>query len=371
MTQAASVVIVMNGFQVHYEAAFSNALAANGVAVELIASDLTRVDRLAANVRSINLRGSQAPDRNWLRKVINVLRYQRDLIVHLRRCQPVAVHLAGWFSTRRSFTGILEALVLRSLGRPFVFTVHNILPHDRRTRWEALVHRLLYAIPHHLVVHTDRVRDELIARYGVPAGKICVMQHGIADLVRFDAERRDSVRSSLGVLPSQRLLLMFGNVARYKGADLFVEAMGLLDQRFVAVIAGRGNPDWEPELSSRIEASPAKDRVHRIDRYVDDDEMGGLFQAADAVVMPYREIDQSGVLFQAMRFGTPVLAFDVGALRDYVSRKIGMTTHDHTAGGLASLIVEHDAPRSAVIHKAAERYLWTQTVRTLIPLYKR
>lgn len=374
MTRSASVVVVMNGFQTDYETDFVNALALNGVHVELIASDLTRVDRLVGGVNAINLRGSQAPERGWVNKSLNILRYQRDLLSYLRARKPMPVHLGGWFSTRNSILGIVEALLLRSLARPFVFTVHNVLPHDRRTRWQAVVHWVIYRIPHRLVVHTNRMREELIQRYRVPARKITVMEHGIGDVVPFDEALRRDVRAKWKMAPGQRLLLLFGNVGKYKGADLFVDAVAHLDGTFVGLIAGRGDPKLEATLSAQIADSTAHTRIHRINRYLEDAEVAGLFHAADAVVMPYRAIDQSGVLFQALRFGVPVLAFDVGALGDYVTSAVGRVTSDHTARGLSDMISQFfrtGGMRDAQgIHKEAERYLWTETVRTVIPLYQ-
>ena len=49
-----------------------------------------------------------------------------------------------------------------------------------------------------------------------------------------------------------------------------------------------------------------------VPRFVGDDELPALFQRADLVVLPYREIDQSGVLFTALAFGVPLLLSDVG-----------------------------------------------------------
>lgn len=367
------VVVVMNGFQPHYEADFTNALARRGVHVHLIASDLTLWDRLEPGVHAVNLRGSQDPKRSRLRKIANILRYQRDLFTFLMRRRPVAVHLAGWFSTRSSMTGILEALLLRLVGRPFVFTVHNILPHGRRNARERFVHRLLYRIPHHLVVHTRRMKEELIRDYGIHAGKICHMEHGIDEIVPRDDEKRREVRSSLGLGADDRLLLMFGNVNEYKGADTLVESLDLLDERFHVVIAGRGDPGFEPRLAARIEASRARDRIRRVDRYLDDDEIFGWFQAADALVLPYRAIDQSGVLFQALRHGTPVLAFDVGSFSDYISPSVGMITADRTGDGLARLVQQFfaapDPASPQGVRRAAERYLWANTVHDVIPLY--
>jgi glycosyltransferase involved in cell wall biosynthesis len=45
-------------------------------------------------------------------------------------------------------------------------------------------------------------------------------------------------------------------------------------------------------------------------------EIPAIFSRADVVVLPYREIDQSGVAFTALAFGRPLLVSDAGGLRD-------------------------------------------------------
>ena len=52
--------------------------------------------------------------------------------------------------------------------------------------------------------------------------------------------------------------------------------------------------------------------VRFVPRFVDDAEIPALFRRADLVVLPYREIDQSGVLFTALAFGKPLVLSDVG-----------------------------------------------------------
>ncbi len=52
--------------------------------------------------------------------------------------------------------------------------------------------------------------------------------------------------------------------------------------------------------------------VRWIERFVGDAEAAALFRRAALVVLPYRESEQSGVLWTAVAFGTPVLASDVG-----------------------------------------------------------
>jgi len=53
-------------------------------------------------------------------------------------------------------------------------------------------------------------------------------------------------------------------------------------------------------------------------RPIAESEVPELFRSATAVVLPYREIDQSGVLMTAIAFGKPVLATRVGGVPEVV-----------------------------------------------------
>ena len=57
--------------------------------------------------------------------------------------------------------------------------------------------------------------------------------------------------------------------------------------------------------TSRALRATAPPGVRFVERFVADEEIPALFRRADLVVLPYREIDQSGVLFTALAFGRP------------------------------------------------------------------
>ena len=52
--------------------------------------------------------------------------------------------------------------------------------------------------------------------------------------------------------------------------------------------------------------------------FIPDHDIELYFKAADVLVLPYRHIYQSGVLFLGYSFGLPVLAADVGSLREEI-----------------------------------------------------
>jgi glycosyltransferase involved in cell wall biosynthesis len=63
-----------------------------------------------------------------------------------------------------------------------------------------------------------------------------------------------------------------------------------------------------------IAASPHRDRITFVNRYVTDAEAAGFFAGADVVVLPYHRSSSSGPLQIAMAAGLPVVATKVGGL---------------------------------------------------------
>jgi D-inositol-3-phosphate glycosyltransferase len=53
-------------------------------------------------------------------------------------------------------------------------------------------------------------------------------------------------------------------------------------------------------------------------QFIPDEEMELYLKGGDVLVLPYKEIFQSGVLFLAYSFGLPVVATDVGSFREEI-----------------------------------------------------
>jgi len=99
--------------------------------------------------------------------------------------------------------------------------------------------------------------------------------------------------------------------------------------------------------------------------------VASLFHAADVLVMPYRHIDQSGVIFMALATGLRVVASDVGSLRDYIPPGFGCVVSPGDAGALAEgiLSVLTQPRRSEAQEKLAAHHLWSSVVWPILPVY--
>lgn len=370
------VILLSHGFQSEYEIGFANGLARNGLAVTLIGSDNTLVSRAAPGVSIVNLRGSQDTARPRLAKATNLLRYVWRYLVYIAAHRGTPVHVTGLFSTSSTVLSLVEAWLTRLCAGPYMLTVHNVLPHERHTSFNRRLFGAIYRAPTVLMVHTHRVAETLHQQFGMEYSSIHVVDHGFDRVFAPDALARAEERTRLGVPAEAPLLLLFGKVARYKGVDHLLEAFSLMDASNNStrlLIAGRcRDTALRKELQLAIATHPCRERITWLDAYVPEDRVGALMQAADCLVMPYRHIDQSGVLFMAMSAGLPVVATRVGALQDFIRPGAGETVALGDPAAIAAALARTLAalPDRASLIAAASHFEWCRTVKALEPVYR-
>jgi glycosyltransferase involved in cell wall biosynthesis len=125
-------------------------------------------------------------------------------------------------------------------------------------------------------------------------------------------------RAALGLHPDKKTLLFFGLIRDYKGLDLLIEAFGKLTPDYQLLIAGEPYGSFD-KYRAQIAALPNAQDVHTEVRYVSDAEVPQLFSAADACVQPYRSATQSGITSIAYHFNLPMIATDVGGLKEVIA----------------------------------------------------
>ena len=178
----------------------------------------------------------------------------------------------------------------------------------------------MYGLADHIIVHTARSRDELVRGFDVPAHKVSVIEHGVNRIVPKTSLSRPEAKERLGLTGEEKAILFFGNIVPYKGLEYLLDAVRELvleDEAYRLIIAGRSQVHdayWKERIKPRI-ADGLNQLILRTS-FVSDEDVELYFKAADVLVLPYLAIFQSGVLFLAYAFGLPVIACDVGALRD-------------------------------------------------------
>jgi glycosyltransferase involved in cell wall biosynthesis len=120
-----------------------------------------------------------------------------------------------------------------------------------------------------------------------------------------------------------------------------------------------------------------RSRVRFVPRFVDDNEIPAFFRRADIVALPYREIDQSGVLYTALAFGKPIVVSAVGGFEEVAAEGAARAVPPNAPVQLAAAIQELlDKPderkrlADAAGAAAAGRYSWDSIAEQTLTLYR-
>jgi glycosyltransferase involved in cell wall biosynthesis len=131
-----------------------------------------------------------------------------------------------------------------------------------------------------VVVHSEFDRELVLNAYDVRTKEIAVIPHGPYDQYTERAESRTATKTAEDVR-----LLYFGVIRPFKGVEDLVRAFNLLPNTeassYRLTIVGEVWEGWRLPLELAA-ASPRKDQINVIDRYVRDDEVASFFREASA-----------------------------------------------------------------------------------------
>jgi len=353
-----------------YDHALAAALARAGAAVELVTSRATygAAPTVAGfDVRERFYRRAMARERGMpTRRALRAVEHVPDMLRHRHAAAGACdvVHYQ-WLT--------LEALdaALLARGVPRVYTSHNVLRRGRGRLREQGGRRVVGAVDA-VVVHTEAGARALVEHYGADAGRVHVIPHGAFDhLTRQPRER--PLPAELAAVEGP-VILSFGVVRPYKGIDVLLDAFRELEGAELWIV---GRP-WMDVAPLHAAAVRARGRVRFVERFVAEDELPAYFRRADVVALPYREIDQSGVLYTALAFGKPIVASAIGGLAEVgeahgAARLVAPGDAAALGAALADLIASEPARgRLAAAATAAARgpYSWDRVARLTLTLYE-
>lgn len=300
----------------HYALGLTGALAGEGAEVTLLTTTL-REDLPPPPGVDVRRRLSWADSDS---RLTALLRELANLAVTVwialsTRSRVVVVQLAYPAMTDRWAVPLLRALRCR-----VVLTCHNLGWHEREGRIEA--HGLAtYRRADAVVTLSDAERDRLVDADAVMNATSLTIPHGDLGFLAGEKPPPTEARRRLGLPSTGPLLLFFGYLKEYKGADVLLKAVALLRHRgrpVHVVFAGQSEPGAGAAFEEQVRELGIESLVTVHRGYVAAADTAAYFAAADAVVLPYRRATQSGVIQLAYAYGRPVVVTDVGGLAEDV-----------------------------------------------------
>jgi glycosyltransferase involved in cell wall biosynthesis len=382
------VTLLTGGADRPYALGLTAALTSADLTVDFIGSDDLNLPELRNNrmVNFLNLRGDQNPGANLVQKVARILTYYWRLIRYAARAKPKVFHIL-WNNKFELFDRTLLMVYYKLLGKKLVFTAHNvnIRKRDRTDTWlNRFSLRVQYELVDHIFVHTESMKQELLSDFGIQEKKVSVIPFGINNTVPKTEMTTLDAKGMLGISASDKTMLCYGQIAPYKGLEYLISAFtGLLkrDGNYRLIIAGKPKWNeiyWNQIVQMMIERG-VRDRVIERIEHVPDAETELYFKAADVLILPYTRIFQSGVLFLSYSFGLPVIAADVGSLKEeIIEGKTGLVFRPQDSSDLANTIATYFETelfgdladrRTEIKTYANERYSWSKVAEITTKVY--
>ena len=347
----------------HYTFGLCDALERVGVRVVLItnkAYELAGVDK-GFEVRSL-FNGSG-----------HYSSYYPRLLKMIRDEDPDVIHIQ-WFPT--ALSGYILLRLLRAMSRArIVFTIHNILPHERRALRHGL-YREIYRRVDRIVAPSRFSMLTMMEIFDIDPSKISIVPDrlylGGPPHSREEAERR------LGLPLGERRILFFGYIREHKGLDLLIKAYAQVRKgvpRSRLLVAGRPECDIRPYMRL-IEDLHLKEGITLDLRYIPSEVVPHYFMSCDVVVLPYLKVCHSPIVQLAYSFGRPVVTTEYAGdlVEDGRSGRVVPIERGDDLGDVLVDLLSSDESLGEMGERARrifkERYSWRPFVERILRVYR-
>jgi glycosyltransferase involved in cell wall biosynthesis len=216
--------------------------------------------------------------------------------------------------------GIAAVLLGRIFHRPVVVTVRGVELRYQHQRSKRILMSWALRRADRVIAVSDELRDLAVALGADPA-RVRTVPNGINANVFFRRNRTTS-RTRHAIAPSERIILSAGDLAELKGHHRGIAAVGQLNDRGVTtrllIAGGVGRSGrYAAALRQQVAARGLGERVTFIGE-VTQEALAELMSAADVFCLASSTEGWPNVVNEALACGTPVVATDVGAVRQMV-----------------------------------------------------
>lgn len=284
-------------------------------------------------LQSHGLEVCTAPSRRFF-ATWRAVRQHRPDIVYFDWIQSFVIGRNLPVTLLKCFTFALEILYLTKIRRiPVLHTLHNLRNHAKR---QVGIERRMYRF---FLRHCTRIRvysptTIIKARrlFGIPTDHFRVIQDVPFHYFYPNNSGFAESRQHLGMDESAFMYLFLGMVKPYKGLETLIAAFGQLnDPQSRLVIAGTSD---SPEYARQIQYLAGGDpRITYQNQFVAIENVQYYLNAAQVVVLPFRNVEHSGSMDLALSFGKPVISLETQFFAKLLSHQQTLL-FNHAGGAL-------------------------------------
>lgn len=211
-----------------------------------------------------------------------------------------------------------------------------------------------------IIAVSEFTKSQITGLLGVAPAKIRVVHHGVREL-KLPAE------------PQEKIVLSVGAIQKRKNLSRLVAAFESVEADWRLVLAG-SEGFGAAEIDARIQASPARPRIH-VTGYIDDAELARWYARASIFAFPSLDEGFGIPVIEAMAAGVPVITSNRSALTEVAGTAALLVDPERTDAIAEALRRLTDDP--ALRHDLAQRghdraalFSWKKAVRQTWDVYQ-
>jgi glycosyltransferase involved in cell wall biosynthesis len=293
----------------------------------------------------------------------------------IKNLRPDLVVVRYWLPFMGPCLGTVLRRIKRNKHTRIVCIADNIIPHEPNPGDSVFTKYFVKPVDAFITM-SEKVRSDL--QQFAPGKPAKFVAHPIYD--NFGEKiNKESARSHLKIKQDELIILFFGFIRKYKGLDILLDAMKILQSSFPhyrfpmpkLLIAGEFY-DQRNAYDEQIERLGIKDQLILQTNFIPDSEVKYYLCAADVVVQPYRTATQSGVTPLAYHFEKPMIVSNVGGLPVLVpDGKVGLVAEPNAESIAQKIILYFEKGEQHFLPHLVEekkKYSWSKMVDAILDI---
>jgi glycosyltransferase involved in cell wall biosynthesis len=294
----------------------------------------------------------------------------------IKQCQIIHAHGHPYL------TSLLAGKLAKFHGKPFILTQHNTYIEYNNIFDQVEIINDIAIGKQNLnladkIIAISEATKEYVLRLGAKPKKMTVIYNGV-DVERFKIipGKRECMRKKLGIPNDAKVVLTVRRMVYKNGVDTLLDCANLTvkkNPKLVFLAVGKG-PDLE-NVRAQVRQL-GLDANFRLAGFVSDADLPSYYNLADVFVLPSKSGEGLPlVAMEAMACGLPVVATDVGGVKEILPSEYGRLVRPNQPEALSEAVLDFAeadfGARKAELHAMVEkRFSWDVNVQRLIQLYE-
>ncbi|EOR23317.1 glycosyltransferase [Niallia nealsonii AAU1] len=207
--------------------------------------------------------------------------------------------------------------LMKARGTKIVWTVHNLKTHEEYfNKFEKKYWQRFLMLIDGTINLTESGYNEMLRQYDFHfSKKNAIVPHGHYIDVYENNISKYSAKDILGIPRDSQVITFIGQIREYKNVTKLIEIYQKIHQENIFLIIA-GKPKNSMLLEEILKVSNNNDKIKLFLDFIPDQDMQLYLNSSDIIVLPYKDILNSGSALLSLSFGKPILVPNKGALRE-------------------------------------------------------